>query len=559
MSAAPTEAEPGGDTGARPRRSVTSRLRRVPKVVWSLVALQFLLGLLCTVLYPPFTGYDESWHTDMVWSYYHFNGVDGPGERLRDRGVERAVEMVPVPQPVPKTPYAQTPLPGRDDRQSFDALEDGRPLDYLQPNQMTQHPPLYYATEAGLLHLVPFGASLHYDQQVWLMRLFTLLMVLPVPLLCWAAARRLTGSDTIAVLAAVVPVTLPGLARLAGSVNNDNLLIVLASALVYLLARVVTSDLTVRTGAWVGVVTGLALLTKGFALAFPVVIAAAYVVGWLRTRTFAYRPLVVAGVLTAAIGGWWWVRNLVLYGAVQPSGLGPQWDAIIVGPARPGGEVGTFVPGFFERMAGRLWSGIGLLDDPRLPKWLSYAWLAALLLGVAGAVVLGLRRQRWSRGGAVVLALPAVGALAIVFLGSLHAYLHNLRYSGIQGRYVYTGIAGLAVLAAWGWCRLTGRASRYLTPLVLVAGLLTQAYAWYLLLQAWWAPRTGVPIVTRMWQALDGVDRWSPWPAGVNGAVFVLTGVAALLALALTVRYVLTATAAEPTEPAAAPTPVPVS
>jgi small subunit ribosomal protein S36 len=580
MSTGPTQDEPGLETGADPGPSVPSqepsvtgagevtgpgpssrrpsRLRQVPRVVWALVGLQFLLGLLCTIIYPPFTGYDESWHTDMVWSYYHFNGVDGPGERLRDRGVEVATEMIPVPNPVPKTPYAQTPLPARGDRPSLDALDDGRQVDYPQPNQMTQHPPLYYATEAGLLHLVPYGASLPYDRQVWLMRLFTLVMVLPVPLFCWAAARRLTGSATIAVLAAAVPVTLPGLARLAGSVNNDNLLIALASALVYLLARVVTSDLSVRTGAWVGVVGGLALLTKGFALAFPVVVVAAYVVGWLRERTFAFRPLLVAGVLTSVVGGWWWVRNLVEYGALQPSGLGKEWTDLVVGPARPGGQLSDFVPGFFERMGNRLYSGIGLLDNPRLPGWLNDGWVAALLVGLVAAVVLGLRQRRWSRGGAVVLALPALGALAIVFMGARHAYLHNMRYSGIQGRYVYTGIAGLAVLAAWGWCRLTGRASRYLTPVVLVAGLLTQAYAWLALVRAWWAPRTGSD-VDRLEKGLDGVDRWSPWPEGVNIAVVVLIAAVAVAALVLAVRYARAAPeGGEPAEPAPSREPVAV-
>jgi hypothetical protein len=378
-------------------------------------------------------------------------------------------------------------------------------------------------------------------------------MVAPVPLLCWATARRLTGNDTVAVLAAVVPVTMPGLTRLAGSVNNDNLLILLGSVLLYLLARVVTGDLSVRTGIWVGLTAALALLTKGFALAFPPVIAAAYGIAWLRRRTVAWRPALVAGLLTAAVGGWWWVRNLVLYDAVQPAGFGARWTEIIRGPARPGGQVSTFVPGFARGIVIRFWGGIGLPDNPRIPDWTAYGWLLLAIAGAVAAVALGWQGQRWSRAVAVLFALPAVVSMAIVFEGSLHSYLFNQRFSGVQGRYAYGGLVGIAVLAAWGWSRLAGRHARYLPALVLAAGLATQAYAWLLLLLGWWAPRSGVHGLTRVRQALDGVARWSPWPESVTAVTFLLVPVLGVLALLLAGRHAVTPAAADGPPPAGQP------
>jgi len=514
------------------------RWRRVPTIVWAITGLHVTLMVLCSVLYPPFTGYDEAWHVDMTWSYYQGNGVYGPGQRLMDRGIEVAVESVQTPPP--KVPYADAPILPRDQRLSFGELSDDRPVTYPVPNQMVQHPPLYYAVEAGLLHAIPGSENLPYDQQVWLLRLFSILLMAPVPLLCWATARRLVGDGPAPVLAALVPVTIPGLSRLGGSVNNDNLLILLFTALIYVLARVVTGDLRKRTGLLVGVLGTLALLTKGFALVLPVVIAAAYGAAWLRHRRRPLAPVGIAALVIGAFGSAWWVRNLVLYGAVQPSGLGPYWTAQIAGPSRPGGTATAFVPGFFRRLVARVWGGFGLPDVPHLHERVVDSWFILLVVGALIGVGYGIGRDgRRGRLAAAVFLLPIVGILGIVFTGSLDAFLFNQRYAGVQGRYLYPGLAGLAVLAAWGWCRLAGRGARFLPLVVALAGLATQARAWMLLMISWWAPRTDGYGVAALREALGGVLRWSPWPHKVTLVPFVLFVLLSLAILALSVRGAL--------------------
>lgn len=508
---------------------------RVPAVVWAITGLHIALMVMCTLLYPPFTGYDESWHVDMTWSYYTGHGVYGPGQRLLDRGVEQAINTVPTPPPA--TPYADAPIPPRGQRPSFRGLDDGRPTAYRVPNQMVQHPPLYYVVEAGLLHAVPGGGGLPFDRQVWLLRMFSMLMVAPMPLLVWATARRLVPDGRVAVLASVLPVTIPNLSRLGGSVNNDDLLILLGSVLLYLLARVVTGDLRKRTGLAVGVVCALAMLTKGFALAFPAVIAAAYGVAWLYHRRRPLAPVGVAALVIGAVGTPWWVRNVVLYHAVQPSGLGPVWYARVVGHARPGARIQDFVPGFFQRLGMRTWGGFGLPERPALPQPVVDTWFVLVVLGALIGIGYGIGRGR--RGGrlaATVFVLPSILILGIIMAGSLSGYLYNLRYAGVQGRYLYSTLGVLGVLAAWGWSRLAGRTARYLPLLVTVAGLLTQAAAWTLLLRGWWAPRNGVPGPTRIRLALGGVLRWSPWPEGATFVPFVLVVVLSLLVLGLVVR-----------------------
>src|SRR5882724_6102610 len=64
------------------------------------------------------------------------------------------------------------------------------------------------------------------------------------------------------------------------------------------------------------------MLTKGLALVLPLPVAAVYLVAWLRHRRPPFAAVGMAAVLSAAIGGWWWIRNLVVFGAVQPNGVG---------------------------------------------------------------------------------------------------------------------------------------------------------------------------------------------------------------------------------------------
>lgn len=509
--------------------------RRVPALVWAVTALHIALMALCTVLYPAFAGLDETTHVDMVYAYSQGHGPYPPGGRLLSRGVEVAYGNLSVP-PKNNTTYSDTPIAARDQRPSFDAAGGDVPSQtYLVPNQMVQHPPLYYVVEAAVLKL-PGVSDLAYDRQVTLLRWVSLLMLAPLPLLIWATGRRLLGPDSRApALAAVVPATIPGLSRLGGSVNNDNLLILLAAVLALVVARVLGGDLRKRTGAVVGLVLGLALLTKGLALVLPVFVAAAYLVAWSRHRRPTLVPLALAAGVSAVVGGWWWARNLVLYGAVQPSGLGPVWTPRIEGPPRPGFSWSRFVPEFVERLSMRFWGGLGYPDTPIMPKAFTGAWLALFVAAALVGVGFGLGGRR-GRLAAATLLLPAIGLVALIFIGAGNAYVFNGRLPGIQGRYVYAGLTPLAVLFALGLTRLAGRAGRVLPLLLVGAGVVTQAWAWRLLISAWWVPRAAVGNGEASARgSLAGIERWSPWPDWATRVPFAAVPLLALVALAVAV------------------------
>jgi hypothetical protein len=273
----------------------------------------------------------------------------------------------------------------------------------------------------------------------------------------------------------------------------------------------------------------------------PPVAAAAYLVAALRHRRL---PLAATGlvVLGSALGGGWWLRNLIVFGAVQPSGYGEAAYRRIVGAPRAGATtLPDFIEGYAFRISLRLWGGIGLPEGPVFSPALAKTWTIALVALAVAGVAFGLR-ARWGRATLAVLTLPALLTLALVAVQAHAVWArYGGGYTGVQGRYLYLGLAGVAVPFGVGLVRLaelagrTGRAATRLLPAVLlVCALATQAVAWRTLVNAWW-----VPLAERgrgldsLGGALDGIARWSPFPAGPTFAPFLLAIVLALVALGL--------------------------
>src|SRR4051812_32667857 len=158
------------------------------------------------------------------------------------------------------------------ERPSFDDMSLTREVDLSDfPDQMTQHPPLYYGLSAAVVKAM--GADdWRFDRTLTLLRWVSVLLVAPLPLLAYSVAVRLSGRRRVGDLAAVLPLAIPQLGALGGAVTNDSLVVCLGGVLVLLLARMLTGDRSWRTTVGIGLVLGLGLLTKGTLLiAVPVV------------------------------------------------------------------------------------------------------------------------------------------------------------------------------------------------------------------------------------------------------------------------------------------------
>lgn len=504
-----------GTADATSRRS---RLRALPRELWLITALWGSLLLGASILWPMTYGYDEPQHIDMAYVYsahpFHFYG---PGELLP---TQANVHMqASVPGYPPQKRFAVAPQPSRGDRPSFAQMGGHAPTTGTQPNQMVQHPPLYYWLEAVVLR-IPGVSHLAWDVQVWLMRVLSVIMLLPIPLLCWAGTRRLLSmiepardyASGLAVCAAVVPLTIPNLIRDGSSVTNDALLILSTSVLLYLLIRVITGDLTKRTAVWVGVSLAAALLTKGFALILPPVVLAAYLLGVRRAGPPApgrYRalwpPLGIAAV-GGIVGGLWWLRNLVDYGTVQVNGYGPGYDVKLYGPPDNNGTLQGFLPRFLTDFVSRIWGGIGLPDSPAAGPFIVFGWFTLAVIGVVAAV--GMRDRIGRIGPWILFAAPILTFLLV----ATESYSTFKKWSDVprssQGRYLYHTIVALAVLIVVGWMRVVQpRLRPLLAPIALVGAVITNAVVWVLLLRSWYQPKPG-----GLSDAVHGVLRWSPLP-----------------------------------------------
>jgi 4-amino-4-deoxy-L-arabinose transferase-like glycosyltransferase len=248
---------------------------------------------------------------------------------------------------------------------------------------------------------------------------------------------------------------------LSASINNDNLVILIASWVLVLLTRLLRSS---RLPGWLsllglGILLGLAVLAKySGLLLWPL---SALTICWLAWREKRPGWLIQAGLLVLGVAlafcGWWFARNYRLYGEL--SGIGTH--LAIMGTRRrlPSlANVGREFNGFrysFWALFG--WFNI-LVPDP-------FYWIVDGLtaLGIAGGSLFWIRSMRrlsgWVRR---VLAMQVVW-LALVLAAVV---LWTIRTPASQGRLLYPALAAIALFLVLGWAELIPRRLRWPTGVV---------------------------------------------------------------------------------------------
>ncbi len=234
---------------------------------------------------------------------------------------------------------------------------------------------------------------------------------------------------------------------ISAAVNNDSLAALLATAAIFLCIRLVTRGVTNVRVFVLGIVVGLAILTKVSNLALGIVAMSALVFCVWRTKkyfdvlrfTFLFLlPIVLLDV-------WWFARNFVLYGDALAFNV---WMEIA------GGRAPQTLLGLLNEFQGfriSFWGNFGGVNIIA-PEWVYTTLDIFSLLAVIGLLI-GLFPRAGDHKGSPLPKLLWIPALhvVVVFIALIRWTL--LTYAS-QGRLMFPAIAAVAVLLTFGLSRL---------------------------------------------------------------------------------------------------------
>lgn len=476
----------------------------LPPVLWLATAAWVGTLLAYSLVVPLFRAPDELQHVDLVIASRTAPGYDRYDDTYLDARVVDGAHLVGRPE-IASTGKSEDAI-SRHDRPTLEALGERRPAGR---NQQTQHPPLYYASLGAASTLVttfvPGDSAWSIDRLTYLLRLFNVALVAALPAIAYLTARRVGRSIPAATAAGIIVVGIPQLAHIGSSVNNDNLLVLLAAVAALGSASVSTGDLTRRRALSLGAVVGLALLTKSTAIVLPPMVAVAYLLHLRVARRDAIVRLLQCGAAAFVTGGWWMALNLVRFGSPQPSE--PFW--LVERDIDP--VIGDWAERFFYLLPVRFWGQFGILEI-KLNRPLVVIGTALLL----SAVVTTLARPSTRRSQAWLL-LPAAGAVAFVARKTWTRYLQVGRpIPGIQGRYLFVGIVGLASAVGSLVDAVPARFRRAGPAFVAILALLMHGAAMSVMIRDLWGHEVE-PWADR----LDDLRAFSPFPGRVTDLVLV--------------------------------------
>jgi D-alanyl-D-alanine carboxypeptidase (penicillin-binding protein 5/6) len=237
-------------------------------------------------------------------------------------------------------------------------------------------------------------------------------------------------------------------------VQNDTLALALGLLAIELALGRLVDRPTIRSSLLVGAVAGLAVLTKLTAWA-----AVAAIGAWLvwRHRGAALGPLLGFLAAAVAVSGWWFVRNIELYGDPTAASAVNR-TGVSFAPYHVHGPSGA--AHIFEELVTYLWLPTeyvrNLIAAPTILK-------GALLIVSVVVLVVGIgRARRWQ--------YPARGLLLTVAVLSVGAWLvTDLTYQSVAPRVAYLAIPVWAGLVALTLVRLPPRLAIAATILTIVS------------------------------------------------------------------------------------------
>jgi 4-amino-4-deoxy-L-arabinose transferase-like glycosyltransferase len=419
----------------------------------AITAAAFLLFALYSVATPLFEASDELWHYPMVWHFATGGGL--PIQRAGQRDDEAPWRQEGSQPPLYYWIAAALSAP-------FDA-SNWREIRRLNP-----HADMGVPAPDGNANVV-----LHTPAEAWpwqgaalavrMARLASILMSTATVFFAYLFARELFPSradnqadGALALLRLAVPALVactPMFAFISGSVNNDNAAVLFSTIGLWWALRLLrTGALTARNAAIAGLFAGLGALSKSSALGLIGLFGLAALLTFKRDlRCFVTRLVgfaVVMLAVTLAISGWWFVRNLVLYGDL----LG--WNAFLDVVGRR--DQPASLAQLWSEREGFVWAYWGVFGAMNV---IMSPWIYDGLNALAALAGLGLL---WRAGRALLrgeaISPDALRRALLCAFWVILIFVALLRWTSLtpasQGRLMFPCIAAITAALAYGWWSL---------------------------------------------------------------------------------------------------------
>ncbi|MHB1162863.1 MAG: DUF2142 domain-containing protein [Chloroflexota bacterium] len=313
----------------------------------------------------------------------------------------------------------------------------------------SHQPPAYYLVASPVYSA---AARLPLVERVPALRLLSVLLSGITVVLAFLAVRAIFPEETALQLAVAGLIAfLPMRSSVAGSISNDALAEMVATLLLLLMVHVLRTGFRRRQALLLGALLGVALLTKMTVYGY---VPLALAVGLLAPRqgknggSSRWRLLGLTLLVALLVGGWWFVRNGMLYGPTDLFGL-QRHDQVVVGQPRFEQlnleTLDYFATTLFRSFWGQFgWMGI-LIDQWLYTalKLVSAAAAFGLLLFLARVVLGKSPLSSHQRDSLAVMGL----ALAVV---AAQVVLYNLSFIQAQGRYLYPALLPIALFFVLG-------------------------------------------------------------------------------------------------------------
>ena len=283
----------------------------------------------------------------------------------------------------------------------------------------------------------PFrGAAL----AVHLLRFYSVILGALTVLLTFLLAREIFPDQiVIAWGAALFVAFLPQFLFISGAISNDNLATPFAVATLWQLARIVRQGLTSRRAVIVGFLIGAGLLTKLNTIALLPLAMLVFAYATYKTRDWRtlVKSTVILAAMVAVIAGWWYLRNVLLYG--DPTTFARL--AVLVGERPRPMNLWRWTTAENEGLRLSMWGMFGWFNILASPQFYQFYDLLAAV-GIIGIVVALATRRSLS------IALAILPVWCVLIFIALWQYASIIITS--QGRLLFPALAAWAVLWSWG-------------------------------------------------------------------------------------------------------------